>query len=274
MVHNENDYRRTPVENIWEKTIFNAISFSIAERERVGLIGVNGTGKSSLLKLIAGIEEGDSGEIMKPNDYRIAYLPQDPSFDPDLSVLQQIFKGEAAVMKAMRRYESALLQMENGYENEGIQSEFMNAQKEMDTLNAWEASAEAKAILTKLGITEFSKRMGELSGGQKKRVALAGVLIETRTFSFWTSRRTISTISPSNGWKITWADTMDRSCWLHMTAISLTRSRIASLNWMAGSCSIIKGTMPTSSKPKPSGKKMNGNSQSSRTTSTAVSLPG
>ncbi|WP_430508046.1 ABC-F family ATP-binding cassette domain-containing protein [Rossellomorea marisflavi] len=162
-----------------EKTIFNAISFSIAERERVGLIGVNGTGKSSLLKLIAGIEEGDSGEIMKPNDYRIAYLPQDPSFDPDLSVLQQIFKGEAAVMKAMRRYESALLQMENGYENEGIQSEFMNAQKEMDTLNAWEASAEAKAILTKLGITEFSKRMGELSGGQKKRVALAGVLIET-----------------------------------------------------------------------------------------------
>ncbi|WP_044336473.1 ABC-F family ATP-binding cassette domain-containing protein [Rossellomorea aquimaris] len=162
-----------------EKTLFKDISFSITEKERVGLIGVNGTGKSSLLKLIAGMEEYDTGEFSKPGDYHIAYLQQEPSFDGDLTVIQQVFRGEAKIIQAMRNYEMALIEMENNSEDPRIQEDLFEAQKQMDILHAWDASANAKSILTKLGIHDFSKKMSELSGGQKKRVALAGVLIET-----------------------------------------------------------------------------------------------
>ncbi|NMH70428.1 ABC-F family ATP-binding cassette domain-containing protein [Bacillus sp. RO3] len=162
-----------------EKTLFKEISFSITEKERVGLIGVNGTGKSSLLKLIAGMEEYDDGEIVKPNDYHISYLQQEPDFDGELTVLQQVFRGEAKIIQAMRDYELALLKMEKHPEDPIVQERLFEAQKQMDILNGWDASANAKAILTKLGIQDFSKKMSQLSGGQKKRVALAGVLIET-----------------------------------------------------------------------------------------------
>ncbi|MCC5800482.1 ABC-F family ATP-binding cassette domain-containing protein [Rossellomorea vietnamensis] len=162
-----------------EKTLFKEISFSITEKERVGLIGVNGTGKSSLLKLIAGMEDYDTGEISKPNDYHIAYLQQEPAFDGELTVLQQVFSGEAKIIQAMRNYETVLMDMEKNPESTRVQDQLFEAQKQMDLLNAWDASANAKAILTKLGIHDFGKKMNELSGGQKKRVALAGVLIET-----------------------------------------------------------------------------------------------
>ncbi|MCR8846862.1 ABC-F family ATP-binding cassette domain-containing protein [Rossellomorea sp. SC111] len=162
-----------------EKTLFKDISFSITEKERVGLIGVNGTGKSSLLKLIAGMEEYDTGELSKPNDYHIAYLQQEPAFDGELNVLQQVFRGEAKIIQAMRNYETVLMEMEENPESPRVQDELFEAQKQMDLLNAWDASANAKAILTKLGIHDFGKKMNELSGGQKKRVALAAVLIET-----------------------------------------------------------------------------------------------
>ncbi len=162
-----------------EKTLFKGISFSIIEKERVGLIGVNGTGKSSLLKLIAGIEEYDTGELIMPSDYHIAYLPQEPAVEGDLTVIQQLFRGEAKIIKAMRNYEMALIELEKNPENSMYQESLFDAQKQMDLLFAWEANANAKAILTKLGIHDFSKKMKELSGGQKKRVALAQVLIET-----------------------------------------------------------------------------------------------
>lgn len=162
-----------------EKTLFKDISFSITEKERVGLIGVNGTGKSSLLKLIAGMEDYDGGEISKPNDYHIAYLQQEPAFDGDLTVIQQVFRGEAKVIQAMRNYELALMKMEESPNDPTVQDELFEAQKQMDIHHAWDGSANAKSILMKLGIEDFSKKMHELSGGQKKRVALAGVLIET-----------------------------------------------------------------------------------------------
>jgi ABC transport system ATP-binding/permease protein len=162
-----------------EKTLFDGISFSINEKERVGLIGVNGTGKSSLLKLIAGIEEYDRGDIMAPGDYHISYLPQEPEFNGELSVIGEVFRGEAKIIKAMREYETALVEMERNPESGSSQERLFEAQRQMDLLHAWETNANAKAILTKLGIHDFTKKMKELSGGQKKRVALAGVLIET-----------------------------------------------------------------------------------------------
>lgn len=161
-----------------EKVLFNDIHFTIGERERIGLIGVNGTGKSSLLKIVAGIDQADSGDIVCAKDYQISYLSQQPELEPELNVLEQVFYGDAPILKLMKEYETALLKLEKDPENSAVQEELMNIQHRMDSADAWDANTAAKTILTKLGITDFSKKTDELSGGQKKRVALAQVLIE------------------------------------------------------------------------------------------------
>lgn len=169
------------VENIsksyGEKPLFNRISFTIGEKERVGLIGVNGTGKSSLLKIIAGLDMPDEGKIISGKDYSISFLDQKPEFDAEKTVLEQVFHGEAPILRLMREYENTILKLETSPNDTNGQEELFQLQKKMDALNAWDTSTNAKSILMKLGIEDFNKKMGELSGGQKKRVALAQVLI-------------------------------------------------------------------------------------------------
>ncbi|MED1467964.1 ABC-F family ATP-binding cassette domain-containing protein [Bacillus salipaludis] len=160
-----------------EKQLFNDISFTIGEKERVGLIGVNGTGKSSLLKIVAGLDQPDEGKIIAGKDYSIAFLAQQPEFDADRTVLEQVYHGEAPILKLMRDYEKTLQKLNASPNDSKIQDELFQLQKQMDALNAWDASTNAKSILTKLGIEDFAKKIGELSGGQKKRVAMAQVLI-------------------------------------------------------------------------------------------------
>jgi ABC transport system ATP-binding/permease protein len=162
-----------------EKQLFNQISFTIAEKERVGLIGVNGTGKSSLLKIVAGVDTPDNGKIIAGKDYAISYLDQQPEFVTDRTVLEQVFQGESPMLKLLRAYENVLLELTHFPHNEKRQEELFELQKQMDALNAWDTSTNAKSILMKLGIEDFEKKVGELSGGQKKRVALAQVLIES-----------------------------------------------------------------------------------------------
>ncbi|WP_102274846.1 ABC-F family ATP-binding cassette domain-containing protein [Cytobacillus massiliigabonensis] len=162
-----------------EKELFNDISFTISEKDRVGLIGVNGTGKSSLLKIVAGVDLPDSGEISSPKDYTISYSAQQPELNPELSVLAQVFAGDAPVLVLLREYEETLLELNKSPDNQVIQEKLFEQQKKMDALNAWDASTNAKSILTKLGIESFDKKIGELSGGQKKRVALAQALIQS-----------------------------------------------------------------------------------------------
>ncbi|WP_043933668.1 ABC-F family ATP-binding cassette domain-containing protein [Bacillus sp. EB01] len=161
-----------------EKKLFNTISFTITEKEKIGLIGVNGTGKSSLLKIIAGVDDSDNGEISAAKDYRIGYLDQQPDLNPELTVLEQVFHGDAPVVKVMRKYEQCLAELEVSPGSKEVQEQLFSLQKEMDALNGWDASTNAKTILTKLGIDGFQRITRELSGGQKKRVALASVLIE------------------------------------------------------------------------------------------------
>jgi ABC transport system ATP-binding/permease protein len=162
-----------------EKTLFSDISFTITEKERVGLIGVNGTGKSSLLKLIAGIDVPDSGELITSKDYSISYLAQQPDLNSELTILEQIFEGDAPIFRLLKDYEKTLLLLNEQPENQRIQEKLFELQKEMDTLNGWDISTNAKTILTKLGIEDFNLKIGTLSGGQKKRVALAQVLIQS-----------------------------------------------------------------------------------------------
>ncbi|MFD1850428.1 ABC-F family ATP-binding cassette domain-containing protein [Oceanobacillus bengalensis] len=170
------------IENLYksygEKVLFQDISCRVAERERIGLIGVNGTGKSTFLKVIAGIDSAEKGTISHSKDYRIEYLAQDPTLEPDLTVIQQIYYGEATIMKVIRAYEEALFLLELDPTSTEAQQNVLKLQQKMDEEEAWEANTAAKTVLTKLGITDFNKKVSELSGGQRKRVAIAKALIQ------------------------------------------------------------------------------------------------
>ncbi|MBC8081228.1 MAG: ABC-F family ATP-binding cassette domain-containing protein [Gorillibacterium sp.] len=162
-----------------EKILFDSISFAITTRQRIGLIGINGTGKSSLLRAIAGIEPADAGKLLHAKDFRVEFLAQSPEFADGVTVLEHIFRGQTPLMRTLREYEAALEELDLDPSNEKKQEKLYAAQHHMDTGNAWEAEAQAKTILGKLGIREYNKSVSELSGGQRKRVALAAALIQS-----------------------------------------------------------------------------------------------
>lgn len=157
--------------NYGSKTLFDQVNLGIDDTDKIGFIGKNGEGKTTFLKILAGIEEPDSGEIIKSSKINIEYLPQNIDYLLGGKVLESVFKGNSENMKTLRAYEEAL--SEEVIDNEKV----MKLTEKMDRDNVWELESEAKAILTKLGITEFSKNIDELSGGQKRRVALASALI-------------------------------------------------------------------------------------------------
>lgn len=160
-----------------ERALFKEVSLGIDEGDKIGIIGVNGTGKSTFLKVIAGVEVLDAGRILMANKVNIEYLPQNPEFDEEATVLEQIFKGDSTVMQLLRQYEIALEDLQRSSGEEILQRKLLSLNAQMDAMNAWQIESEAKAVLTKLGISNFNSKIGTLSGGQKKRVALAASLI-------------------------------------------------------------------------------------------------
>jgi len=163
-----------------DKVFFDQISFIIHEHDRVGLIGVNGTGKTSLLSILAGLQDddGDQQHVFYPNDYRISYLPQETTLAADQTVLEAVFQGENEQVAVVKQYESALLELENNSQSTKAQNRYAAAQEAMNEKDAWNTDTNAKIILQKLGISTLDKKVGTLSGGQQKRVGLAQVLID------------------------------------------------------------------------------------------------
>ncbi|MGX7051463.1 ABC-F family ATP-binding cassette domain-containing protein [Leuconostoc palmae] len=161
-----------------EKILFDNISFLISEGDRVGLIGVNGSGKTSLLNAISGVNSADSGEITTQNDYTIGYLTQDPKLDDNALVMDAILSGDQPIFKTIRSYEYALQKFSENPTDEKLAQKFEAAQNIMDQEDAWTTEAQIKAILTQLHMPELNHKVSELSGGQRKRVGLAQVLIE------------------------------------------------------------------------------------------------
>lgn len=163
-----------------EKDLFDQISFLIHEKDRIGLIGTNGTGKTSLLNIIAGIDSGDGDRqtVFYPTDYRIGYLSQAAEFSDELTVLQAVFQGNSPLIQTVRAYEEALIELGENGEDPNVQKRYAKAEEQMNKEDAWTADTNAKIILQKLGISELDKKINTLSGGQKKRVSLAQVLID------------------------------------------------------------------------------------------------
>ncbi|MDB1922032.1 ABC-F family ATP-binding cassette domain-containing protein [Clostridium tertium] len=157
-----------------EKVLLNNVTLNINDGDKIGLIGLNGAGKSTLLKILTGRDEFFDGKVVKGKNIRIEYLAQDTKYDDNSTILEQIFKGDTPEMKLLMEYEELLEKVNNDI---SLNDKLIALQSRIDTMNLWDLESDAKTILTKLGISDFNKKMSELSGGQKKRVFLASSLI-------------------------------------------------------------------------------------------------
>jgi len=158
--------------SVGEKTVFNKINFIIHDLDRIGLLGVNGTGKTTLLNVISGLSgfDGDRTPFDHPQNYKITYLTQEPDFNPKATILDTVLDDSLPQMRAIKNYEAALLDYEN-------LAKLERAQSEMDALNAWQVEADVKTILTKFQLPDSATLIESLSGGQKRRVQLAQALV-------------------------------------------------------------------------------------------------
>ncbi len=161
-----------------DRILFDSVNLRINEGDRIGLIGRNGSGKTTLLRLIAGLETPVAGDITVWGGVHVRYLPQGPDLPQQTSVLDYIFQGDAPQLQLLRQYESASEALQQDPTNPDLQARFTKITQEMDQTSSWQAEAEAKAVLTRLGITTFQATLETLSGGQQKRVALARGLID------------------------------------------------------------------------------------------------
>ncbi len=161
-----------------ERPLFESVNLRINVGDRIGLIGVNGSGKTTLLRIVAGIETADSGQVTVWGGVRIRFLPQMPPLTPQATVLDQIFASDSAQIQLLRDYEQTSHRLRANPYDPQLQDRLAYLTGEMERTNGWAAEANAKAILTRLGITDFEATIDTLSGGQQKRVALAQALID------------------------------------------------------------------------------------------------
>ncbi|KRN88768.1 ABC-F family ATP-binding cassette domain-containing protein [Ligilactobacillus ceti] len=161
-----------------EKTLFKNLNFLINERDRIGLIGTNGSGKTTLLNALSGLDPADSGELISSNDYRISYLQQHPQLDDEKTIMEAVFEGAGPVFQTIRNYEEAVAAYSANPADPKLEKRYIAAENQMNQEDAWTADSDVKTILTQLKIQDLSQKIKNLSGGQKKRVGLAQVLVQ------------------------------------------------------------------------------------------------
>ncbi|URN83766.1 ABC-F family ATP-binding cassette domain-containing protein [Acetobacterium wieringae] len=159
------------------KTLFHDISFSIADTDKIGVIGVNGSGKTSLLKIIGSLDSPDAGAVKFFGTKRVEILPQDPDLNPDTTVLSQVFCANSPEMNLVRDYESTLAALEDSPEDAPLQKRLLSLSQRIDDENLWNLKSQVETILSQLGIHDYHKKIKQLSGGQRKRVAMASALL-------------------------------------------------------------------------------------------------
>jgi ATP-binding cassette subfamily F protein uup len=163
--------------NYGESPLFTDVNFGITSGDRIALIGSNGSGKSTLASIIAGATEPDTGTVTVARGMRIHYLPQNPVFAPDTTVLQEVFRGEDPALKALFTYYGLARQLEREPHNDQLIQEMAQINIRLERLGAWELESSGRAILTRLGVPAPQTPTASLSGGERKRIALARALI-------------------------------------------------------------------------------------------------
>jgi ATP-binding cassette subfamily F protein uup len=165
--------------NFGIKPLFEDVSLGLNSSDRVGVVGVNGSGKTTLLRLIAGEEKPDSGRIVFAEGVSVGYLPQNPPYEPDRTVLDAVFAANDARTKLLHDYEGACQELASkDKEDQRLLNRVAELAHELEVSGAWETETNARLVLSRLGIHDTTALMGTLSGGQRKRVALAHALIE------------------------------------------------------------------------------------------------
>ncbi len=159
------------------KPLFENVTLGLEDRDKIGIIGANGSGKSTLLKIIAGVETPDNGRVTRAKGQTLAYLSQNPPYDENLTVLETIFASSSGVMQTIRDYEAVCHEVAAGRSDAATLQRMSDLQHDLEINGGWDIEANARSVLTKLDITDTSAKMGALSGGQRKRVALAHELI-------------------------------------------------------------------------------------------------
>lgn len=159
------------------KPLFEGITYGISRGDKTALVAQNGTGKSTLLKILSGKESQDGGKVMVQNGIRIGYLEQEPELDPTLTIREYISLGNSDVIRIVQRYDEAVNAQAEDF-NEQTQDAFMKATAAMDAANAWDYEQRMEQILSKLNILDLNQSISSLSGGERKRVALAFVLLD------------------------------------------------------------------------------------------------
>ncbi len=156
-----------------EKTLFSNIDFIINEHDRIGLIGPNGSGKTSLLNSIAGLDETVTGTIKTPKNYRIGYLKQQPVLGMDLTVLDAVLAGKQSIFQIIRRYEQTLTAYSENPGVSELEQQYLKAEAHMNESDAWNAESRIKTILNQLKITDLNQRVETMSGGQQKKIGFS-----------------------------------------------------------------------------------------------------
>lgn len=159
------------------KEILRDANLNLGVMDKVGLIGTNGSGKSTLLKMIVGSEHIDGGQLWVNPKIKLIYLPQQPELDENNTVLEQVFADSGDKLHLIQEYEELSLKIAKFPDDESLMTRFSEIMQRMDASNAWELETQAKIILTKLGIEDFDAKIGSLSGGYRKRIALAAALL-------------------------------------------------------------------------------------------------
>ncbi|MBX7053408.1 MAG: ABC-F family ATP-binding cassette domain-containing protein [Pyrinomonadaceae bacterium] len=159
------------------KPLFEGVTLGLEERDKIGIIGANGSGKSTLLKVIAGLEEPDTGRVVRAKGKSVAFLAQNPQFDDGLTVLETIFASSGGVMRTILEYETACHDLAAGNDSPKLLERVAELQHDLEMNGGWEIETNARTVLSQLAINDTSALMGTLSGGQRKRVALAHELI-------------------------------------------------------------------------------------------------
>ncbi|MFT5144650.1 MAG: ATP-binding cassette subfamily F protein uup, partial [Thalassolituus oleivorans] len=160
------------------KPLLDAVTFGLADDEKMGLIGANGSGKTTLMRIIAGLDTSDGGRIMIPSGARVAYLPQNPEFEGEQSVLDAVFDQGDPNLRLLHDYEEASHALANSDgTDEAVLERISELSHQLDVTGGWDREANAHAILDRLGIVDTDALVGTLSGGQRKRVALARALL-------------------------------------------------------------------------------------------------
>ena len=159
------------------KPLFENVTLGLEDRDKVGIIGANGSGKTTFLRILAGVEEPDTGRVVRAKGMSLAYLSQNPPYDENLTVLETIFASSSGIMQTIRDYEAVCHDLAAGNHDAALLQRMSDLQHELEMNGGWDIEANARAVLTKLDITDTAAKMGTLSGGQRKRVALAHELI-------------------------------------------------------------------------------------------------